>query len=40
VVTTCGRLCLYPKKIKLSISLAGEAVGIKKSMTASGLSAL
>ena len=30
VVTNCGRLCLYRKKINLSISLAGQAVGIKE----------
>ena len=30
VVTTCGRLCLYRKKINLSCSLAGQAVGIKE----------
>jgi transposase InsO family protein len=30
VVTTCGRLCLYRKKINLSVSLAGQAVGIKE----------
>jgi len=30
VVTSCGRLCLYPKKINLSKSLAGQAVGIKE----------
>ena len=27
---TCGRLCLYRKKINLSTSLAGQAVGIKE----------
>jgi hypothetical protein len=27
VVTSCGRLCLYNKKINLSTSLAGQAVG-------------
>jgi hypothetical protein len=36
VVTNCGRLCLYRKKINLSTYLAGQAVGIKKSTTASG----
>jgi transposase InsO family protein len=30
VVTNCGRLCLYRKKINLSASLAGQAVGIKE----------
>ena len=30
VVTNCGRLCLYRKKINLSKSLAGQAVGIKE----------
>ena len=30
VVTNCGRLCLYRKKINLSQSLAGQAVGIKE----------
>jgi transposase InsO family protein len=29
-VTHCGRLCLYRKKINLSRSLAGQAVGIKE----------
>jgi transposase InsO family protein len=29
-VTSCGRLCLYRKKINLSVSLAGQAVGIKE----------
>lgn len=29
-VTNCGRLCLYRKKINLSTSLAGQAVGIKE----------
>jgi len=28
VVTRCGRLCLYRKKINLSTCLAGQAVGI------------
>jgi len=28
MVTSCGRLCLYRKKINLSTSLAGQAVGI------------
>jgi transposase InsO family protein len=31
VVTNCGRLCLYRKKINLSTCLAGQAVGIKRS---------
>jgi hypothetical protein len=30
VLTTCGRLCLYRKKINLSTCLAGQAVGIKQ----------
>jgi len=30
VVTNCGRLCLFNKKINLSSSLAGQAVGIKE----------
>jgi transposase InsO family protein len=30
VVTSCGRLCLYRKKINLSHSLAGQAVGVKE----------
>jgi hypothetical protein len=30
VVTNCGRLCLYQKKINLSSSLAGQAVGVKE----------
>jgi hypothetical protein len=30
IVTNCGRLCLYCKKINLSSSLAGQAVGIKE----------
>jgi len=30
VVTCCGRLCLYRKKINLSKSLAGQAVGVKE----------
>jgi hypothetical protein len=29
-VTCCGRLCLHRKKINLSKSLAGQAVGIKE----------
>ncbi|MFN7992420.1 MAG: integrase core domain-containing protein [Bryobacteraceae bacterium] len=29
-VTNCGRLCLYRKKINLSTSLAGQAVGVKE----------
>jgi transposase InsO family protein len=29
-VTACGRLCIYRKKINLSTSLAGQAVGIKE----------
>jgi hypothetical protein len=30
VVTSCGRVCLYNKKINLSVSLAGQAVGVKE----------
>jgi transposase InsO family protein len=30
MVTCCGRLCLYRKKINLSRSLAGQAVGVKE----------
>ena len=30
MVTSCGRLCLYRKKINLSKSLAGQAVGVKE----------
>jgi transposase InsO family protein len=30
VVTNCGRLCVYRKKINLSTCLAGQAVGIKE----------
>jgi transposase InsO family protein len=30
MVTSCGRLCLYHKKINLSLSLAGQAVGVKE----------
>jgi len=30
MVTNCGRLCLYRKKINLTISLAGQYVGIKE----------
>ena len=30
VVTSCGRLCIYRKKINLSVSLAGQAVGVKE----------
>jgi hypothetical protein len=30
MITSCGRLCLYRKKIKLSKSLAGQAVGVKE----------
>jgi hypothetical protein len=29
-VTNCGRLCFYRKKINLSTSLAGQAVGVKE----------
>ena len=30
VVTSCGRNCLYNKKINLSTSLAGQTVGVKE----------
>jgi transposase InsO family protein len=30
VVTSCGRLCLYRKKINLSVTLAGQALGVKE----------
>jgi hypothetical protein len=30
LVTNCGGLCLYRKKITLSVCLAGQAVGIKE----------
>ena len=30
MVTCCGRLCLHRKKINLSTSLAGQAVGVKE----------
>ncbi|HTN69870.1 MAG TPA: IS481 family transposase, partial [Methylomirabilota bacterium] len=30
LVTCCGRICLYKKKINLSTALAGQAVGIKE----------
>jgi putative transposase len=30
MVTSCGRLCLYRKKINPSLSLAGQAVGLKE----------
>jgi len=40
VVISCGRLCLYRKKITLSVILAGQAVGIKEVTPASGSSAL
>lgn len=30
IVTNCGRLCIYRKKINLSTALAGQAVGIKE----------
>ena len=30
MVTSCGRLCLYRKKINLSTFLAGQAVGVKE----------
>ena len=30
LVTYCGRICIFKKKINLSTSLAGQAVGIKE----------
>jgi transposase InsO family protein len=30
VVTNCGRLCIYRKKINISTSLAGQALGLKE----------
>lgn len=30
MVTNCGRLCLFRKKINLTTSLAGQAVGVKE----------
>jgi hypothetical protein len=30
LVTYCGRICIFNKKINLSTSLAGQAVGIKE----------
>jgi hypothetical protein len=30
LVTCCGRICIFKKKINLSTSLAGQAVGIKE----------
>jgi transposase InsO family protein len=30
IVTSCGRMCLHRKKINLSVTLAGQAVGIKE----------
>ena len=30
MVTSCGRLCLFRKKINLSTCLAGQAVGVKE----------
>lgn len=30
VVTNCGRICIYRKKINLSVTLAGQAVGIRE----------
>jgi hypothetical protein len=29
LVTYCGRICIFTKKINLSTSLAGQTVGIK-----------
>jgi hypothetical protein len=39
VVTNCGRLCLYRKKINLSTCLAAKPSASRKSKTASGSSA-
>ena len=30
LVTCCGRICIFKKKINLSTALAGQAVGIKE----------
>jgi hypothetical protein len=30
LVTCCGRICIFKKKINLSTSLAGQAVGIRE----------
>jgi hypothetical protein len=30
LVTACGRICIYRKKINLSTALAGQRVGIKE----------
>ena len=30
MATSCGRICLYRKKINLSTSLAGQPVGVKE----------
>jgi hypothetical protein len=30
LVTYCGRICLFKKKINLSTSLAGQAMGIRE----------
>jgi hypothetical protein len=30
LVTNCGRICIFKKKINLSTSLAGQAVGLKE----------
>jgi hypothetical protein len=30
LVTCCGRICIFRKKINLSTSLAGQVVGIKE----------
>ena len=40
MVTSCERLCLYRKKINLSRSLAGQAVGVKEVESGIWLSAL
>jgi hypothetical protein len=36
LVTCCGRICMFKKKINLSTSLAGQAVGIKEVDDVSG----
>jgi|ERR1700684_1154782 len=40
LVTYCGRICIFKKKINLSTSLAGQAVGIKEVDEGIGWSAL
>ena len=39
LVTACGRLYLHRKRINISTVLAGQKLGIRKSMTAFGLQA-